>query len=207
MTDVTIDQIRRSERGETERMLARAFHDSPLMAHCIPDDRKRLRLLRSFFKASVRDALPFSTVWVARDGGLVVGAAVWLPPEGYPPGTWRQLRQAATSFSLFPMAPRSVGPSLRYLRASERVHPKDTHWYLAVLGVEPSAQGRGIGGRLIAPVLQRADTEGLPAYLETDKERNLAFYARARFELVETLHPDGSDAPPLWTMWRDPKEP
>ena len=76
-----------------------------------------------------------------------------------------------------------------------------------MLGVEPSAQGKGLGGRLLEPVLQQADSEGLPAYLETDKERNLAFYARFRFGLVDTLWPDGPDAPPEWTMWRDPKEP
>ena len=175
------------------------------MRHCIPSDRSRASVLRSFFGASVRDALPFGNVFAARDDDRVVGAAVWLPPGRYPPSTVRQLRQLVGTLKLGPLAPRGVGPSLRYLRATERVHPKSAHWYLAVLGVEPAFQSRGLGGRLIQPVLERADSEEMPAYLETDKEQNLAFYTRFRFALVDTLHPDGPDAPPEWTMWRDPK--
>jgi GNAT superfamily N-acetyltransferase len=201
-----ISLLSRREIRETIGMLARAFDDSPLMRHCIPSDRVRPSLLRSFFRASVRDALPFENVYAARESGRIVGAAVWLPPGAYPPSTLRQLRQLTGTMKLGPLAPRAVQPSLRYLRATEKAHPKGTHWYLAVLGVEPELQGKGLGGRLMEPVLERADTEGLPAYLETDKERNLAFYARFRFGLVDTLHPDGPEAPPEWTMWRDPKE-
>jgi GNAT superfamily N-acetyltransferase len=92
---------------------------------------------------------------------------------------------------------------MRYLTASDKVHPKDLHWYLSVLGVDPRRQGEGLGGRLLDHVLDRLDHEGIPAYLETDKERNLAWYARRRFELRETLHPVRG-GPPVWTMWRDP---
>jgi GNAT superfamily N-acetyltransferase len=188
-------------------MLARSFDDSPLMVHCIPNDRRRPSILRSFFRAAIRDALPFENVFVARDADRVLGAAVWLPPGRYPPSNLRQLRQMTGTFKLGPLAPRAIQPSLRYLRATEKAHPKATHWYLAVLGVDPEFQGRGLGGRLLQPVLEGADTEGVPVYLETDKERNLAFYARFRFGLVDTLHPDGPAAPPEWTMWRDPKDP
>lgn len=186
-------------------MLARSFDDSPLMRHCIPGDRRRPSILRSFFRASIRDARPFGNVFVARDGDRVLGAAVWLPPGRYPPSTSRQLRQLSGTLTLGPMAPKAVRPSLRYLRASESVHPRTPHWYLAVLGVDPSFQGQGLGGRLLEPILECADAEGIPVYLETDRERNLAFYARYRFGLVDTLLPDGDAGPPEWTMWRDPR--
>ena len=137
----------------------------------------------------------------------MLGAAVWLPPGAYPPSTFRQFRQMTCTLKIGPLAPRSVQPSLRYLRATEQAHPKTEHWYLAVLGVDPGFQGKGLGGRLLEPVLARADREGLPAYLETDRERNLAFYARHRFGTVDTLCPDGDAGPPEWTMWRDPKHP
>ena len=41
------------------------------------------------------------------------------------------------------------------------------HWYLMILGVVPADQGRGIGGALMQPVLEEADREGVPCYLET----------------------------------------
>ena len=59
-----------------------------------------------------------------------------------------------------------------------------SHWYLWALGAEPGCQGRGIGGRLLQLVLAQADSDGLPCYLETHAERNLAFYQKWGFEVL-----------------------
>jgi len=207
LTPATIDQLERREIKAASAALARAFDDSPLFMHLLPRACSRPSVLRSLFTASIRDALPFEAVFAARRGSEILGVAVWLPPGRYPPTAIRQLKQLAGVLKLGPLAPRSVAPSLRYLRAVERAHPKADHWYLSVLGVVPEAQGQGLGGALMATVHDDADELGAPTYLETDKERNLAFYARFRYERVETLHPDGPDAPPTWTMWRDPVPP
>jgi MFS family permease len=50
------------------------------------------------------------------------------------------------------------------------------HWYLWLLGVDPDRQGQGVGSALLAPILARADAEGLPCALETLTERNVWFY-------------------------------
>ena len=83
--NASIDLVTKRDIGETATMLTRSFDDSPLMIHCIPDDRRRPSVLRAFFRASIRDAFPFHNVFVARDGDRVLGAAVWLPPGRYPP--------------------------------------------------------------------------------------------------------------------------
>ena len=58
------------------------------------------------------------------------------------------------------------------------------------------------GTALIRPGLELCDREGLPAYLETGKERNLAFYGRHGFRVTDEVRlPKG---PPVWFMWRDP---
>ena len=80
------------------------------------------------------------------------------------------------------------------------------HWYLGILGVDPRHQGEGLGARLIDHTLDRLDREGLPAYLETDKESNLAWYARRRFELRETLHPVAA-GPPSGPCGATPRRP
>jgi GNAT superfamily N-acetyltransferase len=85
----------------------------------------------------------------------------------------------------------------------ERLHPTDRHLYLAVLGVDPPRQGTGLGSALLAPGLELCDRDGLPAYLETGNERNLAFYSRAGFQVTERLTlPVG---PPVWLMRREPR--
>ncbi|MHB1538359.1 MAG: GNAT family N-acetyltransferase [Solirubrobacteraceae bacterium] len=76
-------------------------------------------------------------------------------------------------------------------------------WYLAVLGTDPESQGRGLGSGALTPVLRGCDADGVCAYLESSKERNIDFYARHGFRVRRELQlPRG---PKLWAMWREPQ--
>lgn len=188
----------------TAEVLARAFDDSPIMQYLLPRDRARIIGMRAFFIAGLVDAHKHGEVWVATEDDVVVGGAVWLPPGAYPPSSGRQARQMIHLLAVAPVAPLALRRSLRYLRVVEAEHPKAAHWYLATLGVDPTRQGQGYGNQLLDAVLARTDEVGLPTYLETDKERNLAYYVRHRFVEVDRLEPVPG-APPTWTMWRDPQ--
>jgi GNAT superfamily N-acetyltransferase len=100
-----------------------------------------------------------------------------------------------------------MGRFMGAMNHTEELHKRDMsqdHWYLMILGVDPPRQGQGLGSALIAPVLTRADADGLPCYLETTKEKNLAFYGKQGFEVIveDVLAKNG---PPFWTMKREPK--
>jgi hypothetical protein len=62
----------------------------------------------------------------------------------------------------------------------------------------------GYGGALMAPMLERCDEQGLPCYLETQRESNVPYYRQFGFELREHIHVDGG-GPPMWLMWRIPR--
>lgn len=85
----------------------------------------------------------------------------------------------------------------------ERRHPAaPPHWYLATLGTEPACQGHGLGTAALTPVLEGCDRDGVGAYLECSKERNIDYYARFGFRVTGAIRlPRG---PTLWPMWRDP---
>ena len=86
--------------------------------------------------------------------------------------------------------------------AEEAKHPRRPHWYLSVLGTDPSRQGEGLGSAVLAPVLEECDRLDIGAYLETATERNVGFYARHGFKPVdEVVLPNG---PRMWLMWREP---
>lgn len=130
------------------------------------------------------------------------GAAIWAPP-----GHWRStaregLQLAIPSLRLFG---RNTIRGLRMVSMVEKHHPREPHWYLALLGADPAHQGTGIGGALISAVTDRCDRDGLPAYLESSKESNVSFYARHGFEVREELRV--ADGPTLWSMWREPRPP
>jgi ribosomal protein S18 acetylase RimI-like enzyme len=85
-------------------------------------------------------------------------------------------------------------------------HPHHTdHWYLMAIGVRPDAQGRGLGGVLLAHTLAELDERGDAAYLEATSPRGRRLYERFGFEVTGEFAPDGG--PPLWPMWREPSPP
>jgi len=84
----------------------------------------------------------------------------------------------------------------------ERSHPREAHWYLPQIGVDPNAQGKGIGAALMAYALARCDQEQSPAYLEASKPQNIPFYKRYGFEVIAEIQ-IGS-APPVTPMLRRP---
>jgi GNAT superfamily N-acetyltransferase len=73
---------------------------------------------------------------------------------------------------------------VRYMAPlAARVVPGDA-WYLSIVGVLPSAQGRGLGATLLAATLAEASRANVACYLETFTPRNLRFYEQLEFHRV-----------------------
>jgi ribosomal protein S18 acetylase RimI-like enzyme len=188
-----------SRLGEASDVLARAFQDDPAWVWLIPDAAKRRRLLPWLFRVGFD--VTAAEVWTT--AGVVYGAARWLPP-GRPPMRVGPTLKAlvATPFRLG----SAIGPFLAYGRAVEALRSEtmpDPHWYLAGIGVEPSAQRQGIGASLLEPGLAAATRAALPAVLLTNNDANLSFYRRHGFEIVRTGEtPQGG--PQAWAMVKAP---
>ena len=61
-------------------------------------------------------------------------------------------------------------------------------WYLSIIGIAPQAQGRGLGRKLLEPMLAEADAATASCYLETFSMRNVTFYTRLGFGVVGMPH-------------------
>jgi GNAT superfamily N-acetyltransferase len=83
-------------------------------------------------------------------------------------------------------------------------HPADVCWHLAFMGVDPSAQGQGIGTRLLSAVLTQADRDQVPAYLEASCPENRRLYERHGFQTMREL--TVADSPVIYAMWRTPAD-
>jgi GNAT superfamily N-acetyltransferase len=192
----------RSDVGPLSAALARSFEDDPVMAWIFPARRHVDRLRRYFAmymaKVSLRHGLTY-----AADGpdGAPAAGAIWLPPGHWELGPWDIVRTLPSSIAALGT---KLPFALRTLIQVERRHPKDDHYYLATLGTDPPQQGKGLGGALLQPVLNRCDAEGMPAYLESSKERNVPFYARYGFKVTDELDLTGG-GPRIWLMRREPR--
>ena len=138
---------------------------------------------------------------VCEDDG-VVGASLWNPPGGNRRGPafvqehWQRTVVAAID-------PDEVARYDAFSKVLEAMTPEEPHWYLGLLGTEPSRQGTGVARALLTPMLARADSQGMPAFLETGMPKNAAIYERYGF--TTTAEAEVPDGPRVWGMVRRPR--
>ena len=182
-------------------VMARAFYDDPPLIWLLPDPARRLgRVTRMFATVIGTESLRYGGVDIACDGEMILGGAVWLPPGHWKAGFREQIRAVPNhALALATAWDRAA----RYGRALEDAHPKEPHWYLKAIGVDPAWQGRGVAGQLLRSRLQRCDRDGQPAYLEVSQPEAIPLYERHGFVRTGDLDmPAG--APALIGMWRAP---
>src|SRR5918997_5549169 len=162
-SDVTVRRASAAEAPQLGRTLARAFLDDPVSAHIVPRPEERFeRLDRGFQELYVaRIGAPADLMFT---GERYEGVAMWLPPEKPTLGT-------VESLLLLPTMARTLRRNaLRAARAGavmDSHHPDEPHYTLFFIGVDPAHQSRGVGARLMRPMLDRFDREGAAAFLES----------------------------------------
>ena len=197
--------LQRNQRVQAAEMLAWAFQSDPIYRELFPEAGARHRVLVTMFDGVVGYAMRYGEVLTTPE---VRGAACWLPPGEVNVTLWRIAR---TGFGLVRgILAYSQDARKRFMAGvtdTEAVHKRlmrVPHWYLWLLGVAPDRQGHGYGSALLQPILARADEDGVPCYLETQTERNVAFYRRRGFEVAETGLMPGVDLP-VWYLVRSPQ--
>jgi GNAT superfamily N-acetyltransferase len=184
--------------------LARAFADDPIFMYLFDGMADVQDRAQRFFRM-------LAPIHLNHDGllvpdGQVTAASLWDPPGKWKIPVLTQLRMAP-SLLVKVFGSRSFSHLRDYARV-EALHAQHTepHYYLAVLGTDPDHQGQGLGSALMQPFLDRCDTEGVGAYLESSKEANIPFYSRHGFNVVSE-HVFHQGGPSLWPMWREPRPP
>jgi ribosomal protein S18 acetylase RimI-like enzyme len=199
-----IRRLRVEDAAEAGALLGRAFCDNPgylaILSHLTASERSVAvaRAKRGFAEAAVRYQ-EAEGVW---DGGRMVAASLVSAPGQYPVG----LRVFAWhARGCVPSGPRALRKFLMMDRYMSRRHPRERHYYLFVLGVEPAMQGRGLGRALLNALNARADRAGVACYLETDRESAMRLYKSVGYEVVTDETVPGMGTLRMWTMRRAPR--
>lgn len=172
--------------------LTLAFATDPPCRWMLPEPAQYLRHFPAFARALGGQALAQGTALCSP-----AGAALWLRPGDEPDETALAARvqdavhegQQPAVFALFD--------------EMARWHPHEPHWYLPMIGVEPTSQGCGHGAALMRPVLAVCDAAGVPAYLEATSARSRRLYERLGFKPMGCI--EVADCPPIVPMLRRPR--
>ncbi len=185
--------------------LTAAFDADPIYTYVFPSAKDRARLLPPFWRAILRNAMLHGHVYTSADAG---GVACWMPPGRHPVAFGDSARIGFAfhrAVMAFPAEARRR--FMAYVTYGDGVQQRllgdSRYWELWVLGVRPDRQGQGLGGKLIAPILSRADDEWFPCYLLTESERNVEFYRGHGFDVAHEGDVPGHPLR-LWMMIREP---
>jgi len=189
MADALIQTATAADAERCFAILALAFSSDPPCRWTWPDPQQYLeafpRFARSFGGGAVEHGTDFS------------GVALWLPPGVAP-----------DEASLVSVIQDTVAAARRDAMFSmfeqmEAFHPREPHWYLPLIGVDPAHQGKGIGAALLRHVLNACDNQKVLAYLEATSVRNVPLYDRHGFEALGRVQV--ADSPPVVPMVRKPR--
>ncbi|MBI3735673.1 GNAT family N-acetyltransferase [Candidatus Sumerlaeota bacterium] len=146
--------------------LASAFFDDPLLRHLILEEAMRRRTLPAVMRANLRLTLPERESHVLVDeSGRVLGAIGAMPPGKYPYPILRLIRY---NLELFLRPTPWEPPLLQFMKGMayqkqwDRLHCKEPHWYIYIIGVHADHHGKGHGKKLMEAILVKARASGHP---------------------------------------------
>lgn len=177
-----MEALRADQQRAAALTLAEAFASDPLLEMLAPDPARRVRLGPPMMNVLVAYGLHYGRVWANDDASAV---AIWLAPESGPMTIPRMLR-AGMWRAPFMLGLEGLGRMSKAMSATEGFHKQveGPHWYLMTVGTRTARQGQGLGSKLVEMGTSRADAAGVPCYLETGTDSNIAFYRKRGFEVV-----------------------
>jgi GNAT superfamily N-acetyltransferase len=184
----------------TPATLTVALADSRWTRWALPDDGRMQRLTRLHELDAAHRGVATNSAWITAD---VDAVAVWEPPAGTAP------LRADVAEALERELPYLSGDHWAAVAETGAMvttaRPAEPHWWLAHLGVRPTARRRGLAAAVLAPALLRCDADGTLAGAAVFSWANVRFLRGFGFEVtVETRTADGEL--PLWILVRQPQK-
>jgi ribosomal protein S18 acetylase RimI-like enzyme len=196
MNTTVIRNATRSDESSVIAALVLAFSTDPSARWTWPDPYQYLKHFPELVKAFGGKAFDNKSAYYAEGYG---GAALWLPPGIRPDD------DAMTILFKRTLSEERQKDVEKVFEKMESFHPKEPHWYLPLIGVDPFLQGNGIGSALMKHALISCDSDNKFAYLESTNIRNVPLYERHGFEFLGKIQVGTS--PELYPMLRKPQIP
>ncbi len=183
-------------------LLTEAFLNDPMMSFVVPNENKRYDFVYWSMKTVVNYSFLYGMIYTTPN---LEGVACWLPP-GHESMTFGRMFKTRM-YEIFTILNFSelkrFFENMRYIESNHKHAVKEKHWYLWAIGVDPACQGKGIGGKLLKPVLDKASENQTCCYLETHNSKNTLFYEKYGFNIVsDKVIPKQKQQ--VWVMVRIP---
>jgi ribosomal protein S18 acetylase RimI-like enzyme len=190
--DLTCALVPETERASAIATLVVAFAADPIFRWLWPEPGEYLTHFPALAEAFGGAAFGEGTAWRLGD---FHGAALWMAPGVEPDGDATVAKLESS------ISPDLLADAMGLVERMDELHPSFEHWYLPWIGVDVAYQGQGLGSALMRPCLGVVDQDHLPAYLDSTNPRNIPFYERHGFTVINESRSGSS--PPMIGMLRD----
>jgi ribosomal protein S18 acetylase RimI-like enzyme len=163
-------------------LLSRSFDGNQSVNYIVRQDEKRIQRIHSLMDYSYKVCSQFGEVWLSNDQKA---CALLL----YPHLKRTTLKSIWLDIKLMFQVIGLDGIQKAMSREAQikKLQPKDKMTYLWFIGVDPTRQHEGIGGKLLKEIIEEANMKTLPVYLETSTLQNLPWYERFGFKIYNKL--------------------
>jgi len=171
-------------------LMSKAFARDPLFLHAfgnLETDFKARERVTAFLSFMFDKSLTLNEeIWGYFENESLTGAYAAESPQSGKLHLWKGVRLI---WRLIPLCLRLPGKTMiflnDYMRVTRSAVPSLPHHYLVMIGVDPKAQGQGIGKALLTHLfsLAESDNRSQGIALDTENEENVGLYRRFGFTL------------------------
>ncbi|WP_300601954.1 GNAT family N-acetyltransferase [Niabella sp.] len=175
-------EAQNSDRKTVIEILARSFTDNKSVNYIIGEDRRRTKKLNAL--------MSYSFDFCKRNGEIFLseedrGCALIVLPDKKKTNALSIFQDFRLVFSCIGL--KNLSKTIKRESIIKSHHPDSKLYYLWYIGVDPSAQGSGVGTQLLKELVNRGSLLDRTVCLETSTQRNLPWYEKNGFVTYKTI--------------------
>lgn len=176
-------KAKRQDKNLINEILTESFKNNKSVLFAVKNDKKEKERIKILIDYSIDFGHRFGEVFVSDD--KKASCIVLYPEKIKPTFKFEVLWNISLAINVIGLA--NVMSVLKQQSAIKKHHPKESFYHLWYIGVSPELQGQGKGSGLMNQVLEYLDSKPRPVYLETSTVRNIPWYQRFNFQIIDKL--------------------
>ena len=200
MNSSPLYRLRKEDIPRAVECLKDAFQEDPLWRVVFKDDPDRDKALTAFYTCPLLYGMKYGKACATSPD--MEGVAVWVPGRYANMSMWGMWRSGALRYGMamgrettrnLAIVSKELGPE------KKRIMKSQPYIYLTIIGVSSSAQGKGLGSKMMEAIKEECSRDGLHIYLETEVEDNIQFYERHGLSVQKKVVLSKLNVP-MWLM-------
>ena len=171
-----------ADKGKVISILTESFFDNKSVNYIVQNDEKIKDRIRYLMEYSFEQCLLAGEVYISDDGNGCALVQYFDRKKTSLDTVMLDVKLILKSVGI-----RNVAKVLKRESTIKKNYPHDNIAYLWFIGVDPEKQGRGIGSKMLAKIVEQNRATGRDVFLETSTQKNLPWYQKHGFKIYNEI--------------------